>query len=379
MNTQNLTTSPFPQNRHIKYLVMDATREGQASHAHVHEIIKGLRALNWTVDLFEPWYAHKEAIPTLFDRIYGLISAQIHFWLGTKSKDLIYIRSHFGAFPTSLLARVLNIPVIQEVNGPLDDLFIAWPWTKYLRSLFKFIAYNQLKWADAIVTVTPQLEKWVHSEIGNCNTFVIPNAANISLFSPNTVENRVTDKEYVIFFGSLTKWQGIDILLNAINDSEWPDDLLLLIVGDGVERLSIEEVAKTNSKLLYIGTRPYKDMAGLISNSIASLIPKNNRGNRKETGLSPLKLYESLACGVPVIVSDFPGQGDFVRKYECGIVISPEDPKALIQAILHLRANDSERLSMGYRGRKIVEEEHSWDKRSKDTEKIFLELIKTRQ
>lgn len=360
----------------IKYLCLQATQEGQASYAHVYEIIKGLEKRGWDVEFFEPKYARNEKLPGPFGRLMEFLLVQIQMCKKVNKNDIIYIRSHFAAFPISLLARLLHIPVVQEVNGPYEDLFIAWPWTRNFAILFKWLFKVQLRWADAIIAVTPQLKDWVIKETGNKPVFVIPNGANTELFTPEATSIFELPEYYVVFFGALAQWQGIDTILNAVKLPAWPTNLKLVIIGDGVERLNVEKAAKENSNIIYLGKIPYHDVPGIVAHSIAGLSPKNNKGNRSNTGLFPLKLFETLACGVPVIVTDFPGQADLVRKYNCGIVIPPDNPEELAKAVSFLYNNPIIRKEMGIRGNEAINKEHSWDKRAEDTEVVLMKLKK---
>lgn len=360
----------------LKYLCLQATQEGQASYAHVLEIIKGLRKRDWNIELFEPSYAKKEKMSGSLIRILEFLMVQIRLCSKIKKRDIIYIRSHFAAFPISLFAKIRRIPVIQEVNGPYEDLFIAWSLTRYFSKLFKFLCRAQFKWADILITVTPQLKEWLYKETGKNAIYIVPNGANTDIFNPNAINNYKISKPYVVFFGALAAWQGIDTLLAAVNLSEWPEDLKLVIMGDGIERATVEKTAEQNSKIVYLGRIPYKNVPGVIVNSIAGLSPKNNKASRSNTGIYPLKLFETLACAVPIIVTDFPGQADIVRKYNCGVVISPENPKALAEAIKYLYNNLKVRREIGKNGYEIIKKEHSWDKRAADTDKILCQLAK---
>jgi glycosyltransferase involved in cell wall biosynthesis len=68
---------------------------------------------------------------------------------------------------------------------------------------------------------------------------------------------------------------------------------------------------------------------------------------------------------------------DLVRENQCGVVIPPNDPVALAQAVAYLYAHPEERLRMGLKGRAIVEESHSWDRRSEDTMTVLDELLES--
>jgi len=292
--------------------------------------------------------------------------------------DVIYIRNHFASFPTALMARLIGIPVIQEVNGPYEDLFIAWPRTRTFAPIFRWLTRTQLSWADAVVAVTSQLTEWVRSEAGNENVVVIPNGANSDLFCPQADLHYELPKPYVVFFGALAEWQGIDVLIQALDSSQWPTAVSLVIMGDGVERSIVEQACSNNSRIVYLGVVPYDDVPGIVAHSLAAVAPMNNLGGRSSTGLMPLKVFESMACGVPVIVTDFPGQADIVRQYQCGIVVPPSDPDCLALAVSALYADPLLRQDMGLRGRTAVESEHSWDHRAAQTDELLHRVVATR-
>lgn len=360
----------------VNYLCLQATREGQASYAHVHEIINGLRSRGWQVELFEPAYASADVLPGCLIRLIEFLRVQVKLWRKIQGRDILYIRAHFAAFPSALLARLLHFRVVQEVNGPYEDLFIAWPWTRYFSTLFKWLLRVQLRWANAVVVVTPQLEEWVREESGQTRIYIVPNGANIDLFYPEATSNYQIEKPYVVFFGALAPWQGIDTMIQAAELPEWPEPVKLVIIGDGAERFRVEEALTHNPKIVYMGKLPYRELPGIVANSLAGLVPKNSKGGYSYTGLFPLKLFETLACGVPVVVTDFSGQADLVRKYGCGLVVSSDDPHALAEAVAYLYQNLAVAKTMGQRGRKAIEEEHSWDKRAADTESVLLEVLR---
>ena len=124
-----------------------------------------------------------------------------------------------------------------------------------------------------------------------------------------------------------------------------------------------------------MGKVPYTDIPGLIAQSLLGLNPKCDVQAHSKTGLFPLKLFETLACGVPIIVTDFPGQADLVKQYDCGMVIEPNKPKALVDAISYLYNHPEKRKQMGTNGKNAIQAEHSWDKRAADTDKAISSLI----
>lgn len=304
-----------------------------------------------------------------------LVQADILVNMGRINPNALYIRNHFATFPIALWGKINSKIIVQEVNGPYEDLFIAWPKARAAASLFRWLIRIQLKWASAVVVVTPQLKEWVQAETGRQSIFVIPNATNTELFHPEARLKYTLPKPYVVFVGALAKWQGVRDLLKAVNSAKWPSDVSLVVVGDGAERMVVQQAAEADARVIYLGCVPYRDVPGIVANSLAGLSPQNNEGGRSMTGLLPLKLFESMACGVPVVVTDFPGQADLIRAYNCGVVIPSGDPDALAEAVSFIYSNPPIREDMGRRGREAVVREHSWDQRARATEKVLLELL----
>jgi len=363
------------------YLTLQSTKEGQAAHAHVHEILKGLCKRGWQAVLFEPRYPKSHSSPSLFKRFWEFIVVQVRLWWQFYSSDrpsILYIRWHFATWPTALLARFKKIPTVQEVNGPYGDLFAAWPWTRHLQRFFVFLMRSQLLWADAVIAVTPRLGDWAREEGVKKPIVVIPNGANVEIFSPDGQIDPLVEGygPYVIFFGALAPWQGIEVMLEAVEVSTWPQQVKLVIVGEGALYGRVAEAARRNSRIVFLGPQPYTHMPGLIRGSLAVLVPQtDDRSGFMSTGLFPLKLFEGMACGVPVVVTDFPGMADLVRKEKCGLVIPPKDAKALADAVRYLYDHPEARARMGTKGREIVVRDHSWDARAAETDRLLRRLL----
>ena len=83
---------------------------------------------------------------------------------------------------------------------------------------------------------------------------------------------------------------------------------------------------------------------------------------------------KTLACGVPAIVTDFPGQADLVREGRCGLIIPDGDGDALARAVAQLAAHPEEARAMGDRGLELVRREHSWQRRAEQTDRLIASL-----
>lgn len=360
----------------IAYLCLQSTQEGHAPYAHVNEIINGLRRRGVHVDLFEPVIADKERSRGLLGRIWGYLSVQLKLIPRLSGYDALYMRSHTLAAPSALAAKMLRVPHVIEVNGPYGDLITMYPWTRPFGGIVKFISRRIRRDADAIITVTPAMAAWCSRDCGNPRVHVIPNGANTDIFRPAVRDSQAPAGPYAIFFGAFSPWQGIATMLAAVNLPEWPTGVRLVLAGDGTERSKVEAAAAASDKVLYIGTKGYRDLPGFVGPASVGLCVKDDGGTHANTGWSPLKLYEMMAVGIPVIVTNLPGQYELVEAEQAGVVIGPGDPLALAKAVAAIINDPVAAREMGKRGHEVVLREHSWDRRAQDTLDILLSILK---
>ncbi len=131
--------------------------------------------------------------------------------------------------------------------------------------------------------------------------------------------------------------------------------------------------AADGKRIVFVGRQPYREIGGIVAGALGGMVPSHAR---QTSGLYPLKVFETLACGVPVVVTDFPGQADLVREVGCGLIVPPGDPTSLAEAVANLHRGPERRRAMGRRGRVALERDHSWTARAAATAAL-LERIST--
>ncbi|MDD4359611.1 MAG: glycosyltransferase, partial [Syntrophaceticus sp.] len=75
----------------------------------------------------------------------------------------------------------------------------------------------------------------------------------------------------------------------------------------------------------------------------------------------PTKMFEYMAMGLPVIVSDFPLYRSIVEKEQCGLCVNPESTEEIAQAVKWLLDNPGEAEAMGKRGQDVTLKKYNWD------------------
>jgi len=351
----------------VVYLTLEAPREGQASYVHVHEIIAGLQRQNVDVILYQPFYTNKKKSPHLLLRVFYALLLQLRLWLNWPRGAVIYVRAHYLAYPTALIAKIFNITIIHEVNGTYGDVFVSHPSLRPFEKLLVPMQRWQYKMGVGVVAVTTQLQNWVNDEGGRTDCAFISNGANIDVFKPNLPKPLDAPDQYVVFFGGLARWHGVHVMLRAVKREDWPNSVKMVIIGEGQKTKHVEQAAAKNKNIIYLGKKPYKEVASYVSNALAGVVMINNPKNRSSKGVFPLKLFETLACGIPAIVSDLAGQADLIRDHKCGIVVPCNDDAKLSDAVNFLISYPEEKNVMGDVARQITVDSHSWFARSQET------------
>ncbi|MDO8847906.1 MAG: glycosyltransferase [Coriobacteriia bacterium] len=355
----------------IAYLTLQATQEGQAAHAHVNEIVSGLRDLGWGVDLYEPTYT--DANPGVLSRLAEFRTVQRLLATAVDRYDALYVRAHPFAFPAARAAAAAGVPVIHECNGPYQDVFAAWPAVRPLRPLIVYWQRTQYRRAAALIAVSDALAEWLRAEAPDVEVSVIPNGANTLLFSPDAPPRQGLPPRYVTFFGALAPWQGVDTMLEAAHSAEWPKDVALVIAGDGALRTSVERATRLSDRVVYLGTIPYREVPGLVTGSVAGLSVQDAVPGRPLP--SAVKVFEILACGRPAIVSEASGTAAIVRAHSCGVVVPEGDAHAIARTVAEVAGQPEAATESGARGRRAVLAEATWTARSAATSRVIERVL----
>lgn len=359
--------------RRLAYLSLETPREGQATHTHVHEMIAGLRDLGWDVELIVTARGGASAGANYLTRGLDYIRAQWTLARRARGFDAVFMRAHFAALPVSAWLRVIGKPVFQEINGLPDDVMTTYRWLRFVAPLLRFAWRAQMAWARHVFVVTEGLRGWAERESGHGRVSVVTNGANTRLFSPQGARTAI-EGPYVAFVGGVTHWHGLRTMIAATRAAAWPEGVRLVIVGDGVARAELE--AAEGARIAATGRLPQREAAKILRGALCALSITEDRTGHLGTGVAPLKLFEAMASGVPVIVSDLPFQSELVAREQAGIVVPMADPDALAGAVAQLAANPEEARRLGANGAAHVQAHASWAARAREVSDMMTEALR---
>ena len=151
-------------------------------------------------------------------------------------------------------------------------------------------------------------------------------------FTTMPVDYRSGPGEDLMFFGRLSSEKGVDTLIDAfaLASRRLPDRTPALhIAGEGPELADLRHrAAATDADIRFHGRMAKPELTELLSSVRASVVPSRWHENQ------PLSVLESLALGVPVIATDMGGLPDLIGDQRTGLLVPPESPEALADALL---------------------------------------------
>ena len=147
----------------------------------------------------------------------------------------------------------------------------------------------------------------------------------------------------VVYAGQLYRWKGVDVLLDAI--AQVPEATLTIIGGSGDPHDPDLAACRARSADLGIAGRvelagfvPHAQVRDRLAGAAVAVVPvPNNLMARYFT--SPLKLFDYMAAGLPIVASDLPSLREVLDDGDNALLVPPDDPRALASAIRRLLVN----------------------------------------
>jgi len=214
-------------------------------------------------------------------------------------------------------------------------------------------------------------------------THVVPNWVDTEFIQPAERMNvfRQTaglNGEFVVLFAGTMGWsQGVGVAVEAARYLASEPGLKFLLVGDGVDRPSLEASAKGLPNVLFLPMQPKELYPSILAAADACLVTLRPE---VATPVVPSKLLTIMAAERPVL-SSMPVDGDaprIVTESGGGIVCRPGDARSLADAVLYLERNRAAALEMARKGRRFVEAHFSRLECVRQFERLFAEISRRR-
>jgi glycosyltransferase involved in cell wall biosynthesis len=370
----------------IFYLARINTATEDASTRHVFEFCREFARMGHEVVLFVPGLGERRElagvrfvhVPVIFKKSaitffsFYLSLFFILFWQCLKSRpDVVYTRLQTMEWMAALLKYVFRFKYVVEVNGlaPVEMKInaVSEGWIAFVVFMERII----YKLSDQVVVPSVLIRDYLRRNYGvkEDSVLVVSNGANPEFSRPmdkTECRNQLGlpfEGNFLVFVGSLKRWHGIDRLIPlmpALVDDN--PGLNLLIVGDGekmddLQRLIDEKGMSRN--IILAGRVPFEKVPVYINAGDICLAPYFEEG-LNETGISPLKIFEYMACGRPIITNPVGGLDALFREHEIGVTIHSMDPHDWEKPIKDLLGDPDKMKTLGDNGYRAVQTHYSW-------------------
>jgi glycosyltransferase involved in cell wall biosynthesis len=324
-------------------------REGEKSDIVKAAIERGMDAVNfYTGGKFNP-----------------IVAIRLAKWM--KQHDIHIIHTHgFKSDMVGLLtARLDGCKVVTTPHGwSLEKdkkLMLYEKIDRFIFNLMDMVCPLSIELSDSIKKLG----------MGNRKIRLILNGVDLDEIDSVKEKNRLYHDSFLVgYIGQLIDRKDLFTLLKAmkiVTDNQ--RDIKLLIIGDGYRRDNLQkEVIKLalQKKIDFMGFR--QDAITILKTFDAFVLPSLEEG-------IPRCLMEAMACEVPVIVSDIPGNRNLVINGETGLLFKLGDARELSETILYLMNNKEKARYMVIKAREKIEKEFSNKRMAEEYTQLYNELV----
>src|SRR6266404_448713 len=179
----------------------------------------------------------------------------------------------------------------------------------------------------------------------------------------------------IAYIGSISERRGIREILQALALLPSDNPAQMMLAGPfSPEELRTELMRLPGwARVKYLRVLDRPSVANLLSRVRLGLLvlrPEPNFWNAM-----PIKLFEYMAAGIPVIASDFPLWRQIIGEAGCGLLVDPQDPQAIARAMEYLISHDAEAEAMGRRGRQAACELYNWNSEERVLVNVYSALL----
>lgn len=179
---------------------------------------------------------------------------------------------------------------------------------------------------------------------------MVPNAVDLSRFSPRRLEERVPGAPVeIVYVGRLRPVKGVSVLVDAWVRVAAACNARLTIAGDGWEREALHKRARDAGlvdRIEWLGE--VSDVPSVLAKADIYVQPSLQEG-------LPNAVLEAMGMGLPIVATKISGNEDVVEHEQNGLLVPASDPEALAAALLRLVADPALAAQMGRRSREMVE------------------------
>lgn len=277
--------------------------------------------------------------------------------------------------PAGLLLKCFGIRVIYDVHENVPEQILSKTYLSPGTAKFVAAVATMVEWLAARVFDALVLAEPIHGQrFGRATQVVVQNfPVHGELMSAENIPYNDRPMN-ICYIGGVSRIRGMLETIRSLEFVKHSDKKLLL--GGPIEQPELEAEAVLLSgwhQTTSYGRVSRIQVAEILAQSRVGLVTLHPVGNYLRS--YPVKLFEYMICGLPVIVSDFPYWREILAGVDCAIFVDPLDPQAIGEAIQWIFDNPAEAEAMGKRGRQAVLEKFNWDSEGRKLVDLYTDIL----
>ena len=291
----------------------------------------------------------------------------------------IYERYGLYAWAGIKLARVFSLPIIVEINSFLAEREKS---RLHFPRLAKNLETSILKRSEAVCCLSEISRSLLLKKgIDGDKILITPDGVNLKKFNTNRDGSEIRKrfgmegKVVVGYIGVLRRFWGIYTILESAREIlSQRNDFHFIVIGEGKDYSDMKRFLEKNNltdNFTMTGTIPHDDIPEYIAAMDIGLAPY---GYEEPFYASPMKIFEYMAMGKPMIATAQGQIKDIIRHGENGLLMEPDDSSGMAKAILELGGNKDMMKNMGLKARATVES-YTWEANARKVLDTYRALV----
>lgn len=292
------------------------------------------------------------------------------WWARLRRPDLVYARSRGAA----LRCIQAGLPTVLETHASAKQ-------GRFQQKLLATLAAEARRPAFlGLVTVSDYLrQQYLESGIPEDRIAVWPDAVDLAPFeaAPDRAEARKRlglpgDAHVVVYCGHFYEEKGVPCLIDAARQAT---ELTFSLVGGTTrDRALMRRRAARASNVRFEGFAPQRMVPTHLAAADVLVLPNSGRFEHA-LATSPLKLFQYMAARRPVVATDIPALSGLLRDGENALLVEPDSPRALAEALRRLTQDPPLAARLAERARRDVES-YTWKRRAQELLERFLHALR---
>ncbi len=233
---------------------------------------------------------------------------------------------------------------------------------------FYFLLEKFCGWIfDAIIVAEPVIAKYFPTR----KTYLVRNFPMASSFQDHSLSPYNLRTGGIIHVGTLSEVRGLFEMLEGAKLAADKVDFQF-VLGGKFTPAGLEKRVLDSYSVNYISWVSYSDLVDLLFKAeVGIIIPHPIK--RYKTNY-PVKMFEFMGAGLPVIASREGESAVFIEEAKCGILVNPKDTLEIGSAIEWLLTYKDEAEAMGQRGQELIFKKYSWENEAKVLLEVYNNL-----